>query len=257
MSSLNLDRLKFDPADLAEGPLVGSYIISDGGEVITHTTDGAKERLDVNAQIDALANPEEFGLYNEDAAHGSGDLGSFVMAVQTATQGALADDGDYAPFQVDGEGRLRVVADIDLTGDLVGDDEADTEDPLKVGSHAYDQSSALGALSAAGDKANLASDLYRRVFINDGPNVGGSNEAVSVDTTAGGVALGTPSAGRTRMIIQNQGDKSIYIGFGTVTAANGIEIGKGDNVALEVGESIALKAIAASGTQDVRVLHWG
>jgi len=48
MSSISLDRLLFDPAAPTDGPLVGSYQLGAGGDVITSTLVSGKEGLDVN-----------------------------------------------------------------------------------------------------------------------------------------------------------------------------------------------------------------
>ncbi len=45
----------------------------------------------------------------EDAAHTSGDVGVMSLVVQKTTAAALAADGDYAPPQVDANGRLRTI----------------------------------------------------------------------------------------------------------------------------------------------------
>ncbi len=47
----------------------------------------------------------------EDAAHTSGDVGVMALVVQKTTAAATAADGDYAPLQVDANGRLRTIAD--------------------------------------------------------------------------------------------------------------------------------------------------
>jgi hypothetical protein len=65
----------------------------------------------------------------------------------------------------------------------------------------------------------------------------------------------SPLAGRTRVEIQNLGNKAIFVGFGTVTAVNGTRIAAGGTMSQELGPDLALKAIADSGTQDVRVLQ--
>jgi hypothetical protein len=102
----------------------------------------------------------------------------------------------------------------------------------------------------------LLSDLYRRVWVNTAPNISGSNAAVSVDTTAGGVAVfASPLAGRRKVVVQNLGTKEIYLGFGTVTSANGFRVAAGATWSDELGPDLALKAIAASGTQNVRVFQ--
>lgn len=141
-----------------------------------------------------------------------------------------------------------------LPAGAVADDGVDAGNPVKVGSRAV--SGALVAVSTTGDRADLLSDLYRRIWVNDTPNVAGSNAAVVVDTTVGGVAVfAAPLAGRRTVQIQNLGSKAVFLGFGTVTAANGIRVAAGATETIDIGPDLALKAIAESGSQDVRVLQ--
>jgi hypothetical protein len=136
----------------------------------------------------------------------------------------------------------------------VADDAADSGNPIKIGTRAV--SGALAAISATGDRADSISDLYRRLWVNTAPNVGGSNAAISVDTTAGGTALfASQLAGRQRVEIQNLGNKAVFVGFGTVTASNGTRIAAGATFTQMLGPDLALKAISESGTQDIRVLQ--
>jgi hypothetical protein len=68
------------------------------------------------AQVDSSGRLIISGRYLEDSAHISGDAGIFVMAVRNDSEGSLVNaDGDYAPLQVDASGRLRVVADLEVT----------------------------------------------------------------------------------------------------------------------------------------------
>lgn len=230
MSSVSLTELLFDPADVDEGPAIGAYLVGANGGVLDDIVGDAAGTV---AQTGLMT----FGL-RQDAA------GSPVSA-----------DGDYHPLVFDNDGQLKVAANLIST---IGDDDADSGNPIKIGYRAHDADSALTALSADSDRSDALSDLYRRVFINDAPNIGAFNQAVSVDTTAGGVALpASPLAGKTRMMIQNKGAKSIFIGTGTVTAVNGIELPKGGIMNLETGPAIVWKAIAFSGSQDTRILEWG
>jgi len=102
-------RLVFDTTDvdsLAASDRVGAFVIADDGTLITKTTDGSKERLDVNTELGKA----------EDSAHVDGDTGAMALAVRNDSEGSLVDtDGDYAPLQVDSLGRLRVIADLDVT----------------------------------------------------------------------------------------------------------------------------------------------
>lgn len=103
-----LHRLVFDTTDagtIAASANVGAYLRSDDGTLLTHTTDGAREALDVFTELGQT----------EDTAHSSGNTGAMVLAVRNDTEGTLVDaDGDYAPLQVDSSGRLRVIADVDV-----------------------------------------------------------------------------------------------------------------------------------------------
>lgn len=81
------------------------------------------------------------------------------------------------------------------------------------------------------------------------------NSAASVTNSAAQV-LASPLAGRTSVIIQNLGDKEVYIGFdGTVSSSNGLQLPKYSNVELQADANAAIYMIAASGTQDVRFLE--
>lgn len=250
MASLTKDRLIFDPADLTESDNIGSYVrAGTDGDLISSTLVSGKEGLDVN-----VIGIDNIGIYAEDSVHITGDLGQFALAVQTASQGALAADGDYAPFQVDSQGRLRTVTDLDLAGDLVADDEVDSEDPLKIGYRSTD--AALTALSAAGDKSNAISDIYRRLYINDSPNISSATTQVDVDNVAE-VALPTTALdGRRRMQIQNLGPQDIYIGPTGVAVGDGFRVAKGATESLEIGEHVVLYAISSSATpSDIRVFE--
>lgn len=97
-----IHKLVFDISDantIADSSNVGAYLRSSDGTLITHSTDGSREALDVFTEL---------GLA-EDSAHTSGDIGVQSLAVRNDTAGSLVDaDGDYAPLQVDADGNLRV-----------------------------------------------------------------------------------------------------------------------------------------------------
>jgi hypothetical protein len=77
---------------------------------------------------------------------------------------------------------------------------------------------------------------------------------VTVGTTE--VALpGTALTARRYAMIQNNGNKSIFVGPTGVTTASGIEVGKGSTIALEAGASIALFGISTDAGQNVRVFE--
>lgn len=311
--ALTLERLIFDPSDADNSPNLGAYLRSSDGTLITHTTEGSNERLDVSADL-VLSDAETIGIYIEDAASAGGENGQYILGVRRdADTSPVSADGDFHGLVFDDGGRLKVATlvevqpsdaeyaqdaassagdtlisvgavredslteDTSADGDYsflkvnnlgqlytvtslssaVADDDASTENPILSGGVSYDQSAALSALSAAGDKGHNLIDLYRRQVVSVAPNVGGLNAAVTVGTTA--VQLdATAQAGRQFATIQNNGDKPIFIGFAnTVTTSNGIEISKGGSWDFNVGEAIELWAISASAAQDVRVIQIG
>jgi hypothetical protein len=297
---LSKDKLIYDATTPADGDSVAAFLRT-GTAALTSTGTA----LDVN-----IASSTGLGIFAEDSAHASGDLGQQILGVRQDTEAALAGtDGDYIPFSMTATGRLRVDAEVSVTtgsdkaedaahasGDIgtyilgvrqdtlanstsadgdygslkldslgrlwtnsavsgdVADDAADSGNPLKIGTKAIN--GALTAISAGDDRANAISDMYRRLWVTTAPNAAGSNAAVSVDTTAGGVTVfATPIEGRAEVEVQNLGSKAIYLGFGTVTASNGIRVAGGATWSRQLGPDVILKAIADTGTQDVRVMQ--
>lgn len=88
---------------IANGDNIAAYLVDAAGTLLTSTLIGAKQRLDTNTASE----------YAEDSAHSSGDYGAFIMGVRSDAGGSLVSaDGDYSPFSIDAQGRLRVVADV-------------------------------------------------------------------------------------------------------------------------------------------------
>jgi hypothetical protein len=301
-------KIDFDPTDAGEHDRIGAFTIGAGGNVVTSTTVGSDEALDVNLVQAGTA----LGIYVEDEASvedGNGQvllaqrqdtlatstsadndwgyfkqssvgelyvvdsgantllgtidadtsaLATLVLAEDAAAadggpgiapfakrQDTLATDtsadGDLSYFKVDSLGRLYT--NTDITSD-VADDEASTENPLLVGGVAHDVASALTELSADGDKGHMLLDLYRRVFINDACNVAWQVSAATVGATSAQID-GTPLNGRTKVIIQNQSNNSVWIKNTTAVADNtSVEIPKNSSMEFPFGEALPIHAIS-------------
>jgi hypothetical protein len=279
---------------------------------LSHTQDSVKigdgtDFLAINA--DGSINVSTLGTYLEDAAHASGDRGSFMLAVRNdgfATTLTSAN-GDYSGIAVDAFGRVFVVADLDVTnsaekaedaahssGDIgmyalgvaqatlaasvsadgdygslklnsrgalwtapvgtVDDDAADSENPVKVGGKAYDLGSAMAAISA-GDRANQATDLYRRQMVLDVSGIAIAHSVVAVGTTA--ILLpATSLAGRRKIFLQNNSSNPIWIGTSGVTASGatvGLKIEKGGYFETELTAGVSLYGIAGSAGNNMLV----
>lgn len=233
MSNLSLERLLFDAASPTDGPLIGSYLIGAGGTVLTETGTA----LDVNLVNTSIAvTGSDFDIRNLSHSQDSIKIG---------------DGTDF--LAINGDGSINISGTVSISTEA--DDAVSTLNPIFVGGKSADQASALTAVSAAGDRTAFTTDLYRRLFINDAPNIAVTNELVTVGLTE--VAIPT-SAGQTRIMLQNVSDKSIFVGATGVTATGatrGLEITKGGTLSLECGEAIALYAISTAAAKDLVVFR--
>jgi hypothetical protein len=249
-----LDKLIFDPAAAAEGANVGSYLRSSDGTLITHTTHGAKERLDVS----------QAGSFAEDSAHTTGDFGQFILAVRNDTEGTLVSaDGDYAPLQVDALGRLRVAADIDVvTGAEKAEDSAHTSGDIGQYVLAVRQDTLASSVSADGDYGSFKLDsvgaLWTRISQSpapDAPNTAIAAVSVSVGTSEVALPV-TALTSRKKLIVQNvSSNRTLYVGPTGVTTSSGLRISAGGSLEIELGPGITLYGIANGASTDVRVFQ--
>lgn len=207
-------------------------------------------QLKVRANVVATVEPSD-AEYAEDSAHASGDVGLQMLAVRQDTLAASTDsDGDYSSFKVDSLGRLYTTAAV--SGD-VADDAADSGNPLKIGSRATD--AALTALSAADDRADLISDIYRRVIVNSSAAIAVQSSTAAVTDVAAQL-MATPLDGRRKVVIQNLGANEVYLGGSAVADTNGIVLLRRTSIELEIGEHVDLFAVCASGeTASLRLLE--
>ena len=146
-SLLGKHSIQANTSVLADGDSIASYLVSAAGTLLTHTTIGATERLDIvspsefldgaayQAGVDflqAVAAVDESGNYQplnlnaagellvsatfdaagdyaEDSAHTSGDIGLFTLLVRQDTLAvSTSDDGDYGAFKSNDLGELYV-----------------------------------------------------------------------------------------------------------------------------------------------------
>lgn len=233
------------------GDNIASYLVDAAGALLTSTLIGAKQRLDV-------VNPSE---YAEDAAHTTGDYGSFVMGVRSDAGGSLVSaDGDYSPFSIDNAGRLRVAADLSSAFDFVVAEDSAATSGDNGGFMLSVRRDTVGAqTSADGDYAEFQTNAVgklRTVDISD-------SAILQQVVTVGGTAVALPTAAlahRESMMIQNLGtnNRDIYIGAATVTttgATRGPTIGKGGFITLEVGPNVTVYGIASGAGAEAAILE--
>ena len=142
------------------GLLVGRYFSS-----LPTLTDTQLSEL----QLDSLGRLIISGRFLEDSAHSSGDAGLQILAVRKDVEGSLVDtDGDYAPLQVDADGRLRVVADILVTnGHEKLEDAAHSSSDVGSFILAVRQDVLANSTSTDGDYAAFKVNTKGELYIHD------------------------------------------------------------------------------------------
>lgn len=236
-------KLVFDTtATLTDQDNVGAYMRSATGALITHTTHGAKERLDANLGVE----------YNRGSAAGGTDRGAFMLAVDSSN--------NYAPLRVNASGELLV--DVQVTsGADKAEDSAHTTGDIGAFVLAVRQDTLVSSVDASGDYAGLKVDSVGALWAHvsqmpaqDAPNTAINYEEVNVTTTATPIPT-TPLAARKIIKISNRGNRPVFIGDASVTAADGYPLESGQEEDFVVGPGIALNAITAAGAVDVRLFE--
>lgn len=152
LAGIAKDKLILDTTALSDSDNVGAYLRSSDGTLITHTTVAGKEALDVN-----LVGGADSGIFAEDSAHVSADKGQFILAVRRDADTSMVDaDGDYAPLQVDENGRLKVVADLEVNISMEkAEDSAHASGDIGSFTLGVRQDSLASSVDADGDYAAL------------------------------------------------------------------------------------------------------
>lgn len=227
-----------------------------GSWTVTATATDFDIRNIVNTQ-DSIAIGDSTNIANlqrMDSAFTATPYGFATFGIrQDAAGSPVSADGDAHPFVFNNDGELKVAA--DLTSD-VADDAVDTGNPIKMGTKTY--GATLAAVSAAGDRANLAADIYRRTHVNDSANIATLSTRTGVTDTAA-LVVASSLAGRKKMTVQNISNTNIYLGGSAVTAsgaAQGLLVKKGDSYTEAIGAGCSLYAIAGSaGPHNIIVLE--
>jgi hypothetical protein len=157
-------KLASSVANAEAGTAVDITAAAGGG---THTATQAPDTdksLDVHVTKSVLQQAE-------DTPHISGDLGTMALAVRNDSEGTLADaDGDYTPLQVDSLGRLRVIADLDITN-LADKAEDSVHSSGDIGAYVLsvraDTRPTDANTSADGDYASLFVNNSGELYVHD------------------------------------------------------------------------------------------
>lgn len=224
-SGMNIDQLTFDTANPNDNQNVGAYVRagSDGDQIASQTI-AAEEWLNVAAALhagDGTAITQSGGALDVNVA--SGDINIEI-------------DYEYAEDSAAAGGEIGAYV------------------------LAVRQDTLASSTSADGDFASFKVDSLGRLYVAStvsAPNTGTSNGSITVDTTAGGTAIPTTAlSSRQYIMVQNLGGADVFLGFGTVTTANGIKLANKSSFGpIDLGPGLSLKGITSSGTADVRYME--
>lgn len=236
-----LHRLDFDTAAPDDSANVGAYLRSSAGALLTSTLVGSDEALDVNiVQTVALTvSATDLDIRDLSAAQDN-------VAISDGTD-TLEVNADGSINITDNGGSLTVDAtqlDID---DLNATDDA-------VAAWAHDGTgNAITSTGGALD-INIASSDIELDVEDDLADTAIASASETVTTTSG--ALNTSDLTNRRFIwIYNNGNKTVFIGPSGVATSDGFPLFKGSLLEARIGPNVAIHAVAASGSQDVRVLQ--
>jgi hypothetical protein len=226
--------------------IIGGY---DGANVRAIKVDSAGE-----LQVDVLSLPGSLQGYADGSVWSAGSFGAELLAVRKDAAGPLTGvaDGDMSPLQVNANGELKVSAAVDFAGDYA-EDSAHSSGDIGLYMLSVRQDTLSASTSADGDYQSFKTDALGRLYANNS-HQSMAYGAVSVTTSATDL-VASDLANRKRILIQNLGSKKVYLGDASVTVGSGIELFSGASMELDVGPGINLHAIAASGTQDIRVME--
>ncbi len=285
---LTLSQLIFDPASTEDSANVGAYLRAEDGTLLTHTTVGPVEALDINIAQSVLLDVQATDFDIRDLTAATDNVAAWLA---DGTGNAITSTTGFLDVNIAQSVSLVVTAtDLDIR------DLTHVSDSVKIGDGtdflAIDASGNIGVTDAGGSLTVDATDLDIRdltaasdsvaAWLKDGAgtaitstagaldvNIASSDITIEVQdeantamkstaavvTTTPAVLLAAQLAARKYLMFQNNGSADIFVGDSLVTNLTGIKVPKGGFMELRLGPALSLKAVAASGTQDIRVLE--
>lgn len=226
-------KLIFDVTDastIADSDSIGAFMRSSDGTLITHTTVGAKEALDV--RIAEGINVEVDLSHVDDSVR----LGDGTILTTVTSNGGK-----------DGLDVFLINTDIAVTAtDLDIRDLSAAQDSVEAWAHdgtGNAISSTAGALNVFTNDADLANTAIE----SSSNALSTANVAESVKTTA--------LADRKYLYVYNNGNREIYIGGVGVSETNGFPVSPGGTYMFRAGPAINMQWIGPNINQQIRTLE--
>jgi hypothetical protein len=278
-----VDRLVFDTTDTdtqAESSNVGAYLRSSDGTLLTHTTVGGKEALDVrlaegvNVEVDLSHVDDSVRLGDGTSFFTStsenGDIAldvhiSNTSIAVTATDLDIRDMthvsdsikiGDGTDFMaVNGDGSINSVV---TATDLDIRDLTSATDSIQSELHDGAGTALTSTLNGGKQSLDVHISGSDPLTVNDAAladtAIANAANTLAVASTAEDV-VASPLANRKYLLIYNNDNRVAYIGSTGVTAANGFPLSPASTMELRCGASVDIEWVSPKVSHEIRTLE--
>jgi hypothetical protein len=226
-------HLVFDPTSLSESSNVGAHIrAGDDGTVIGHVSDALKVSV-ANASIAVTATDLDI----RDLAFATDKVD--VSGSSVSISGTVAVTQSTSPWVVSATN--LDIRDLDAATDSVS---------------AWTKDGSGNAITSTTGYLDVYVQGSGPLTVNDAAlaNTAGANAALSVGTSSIS-AVASILSSRKYLFAFNNGNKAMYLGFGTVTSANGFPMFPGQAYEFRAGPALDMKVISTAASQDLRTLE--
>lgn len=240
MQTLGIYQIAANPADLASGATIGSYLVDAAGALLTSTAIGGKQRLDVN----------------DVASHIDGSAYA-AAADYLMSAGAVDESGNWQPLNINAAGELLVNAAVTFTAEHSEDSPASSGDS-GIFTLLVRQDMLASSTSADGDYGAFKSNAKGELYVKDADVLA---ELVLIQADTAAIAASTASIDtKSTSIVSNTSataasvasidTKSTTIASNTGTTATNT----GSIASLLTALSKAEDAVHSSGDQGIQAL---
>ena len=239
-----------------------------GGAVKVFIDDG-------DFEVDVVINAEKA----EDAAHSSGDVGNYILAVRSdalPTNANTDADGDYTSFFVNASGELYIhdtdantsLTSIDSTLTAIAkiEDDAHSSGDAGVMMLAVRNDTLAALADTDGDYVPFQVDADGALYVNIANEIS-INDAALANTAIANAAntltaantaedvVASPLANRKYLFIYNNDNRELYVGASGVSVADGFPVPPGSILSLRAGAAVDVEWVSEKTGHALRHLE--
>lgn len=212
----------------------------------------ATDKVDVTGSTVALDSTTLAALENINAVVTATDLD--IRDLNHAQDNvAIAQGGNTMVVNADGSINANVDVSV-VNGSDKAEDAAHVSADIGTYILSVREDTLSSSTSASGDYQSIKTDALGRTYSNEA-----AQSAVfasrAIATTATDIVV-SDLANRTRILLQNTGGNTVFIGLSGVTTGSGIRLDRDASVELAVGPQVDLYAIASGGSSTLRVAEF-